>query len=319
MSDDKIVSVAVPVYNHEKYIEQCLLSILAQKTSFNFEIVVGDDCSTDGTREKIKSISNRFPGKFRLLLHEKNLGPPDCAGKNNSISIIQAACGKYVAFCEGDDYWTDINKLQKQVDFLEKNEDYCICFHKIKVIKEREDYVYEVPDESIADTSTVEELLRKGNFIHTATCVLRNPFPRILPDWYYKMKAGDFAYYLLALKDEGKKIKFLPEEMAAYRIHGAGVWGSKSKIRNYVREIESFMILYDVFLKRRDLIKNAIYNRYLFITDYYRKNGDARKTLIFEMKIIRFCITFRFKPDRNHFGLAMSVLKDYVRHKLKLS
>jgi glycosyltransferase involved in cell wall biosynthesis len=317
MQSDVLVSVVVPTYNHEKYIEECLDGIVAQETSFSFEIVVGDDCSTDSNRDKIKLISDRYPGKFKLLFHDKNLGPAKHPGKNNSIECFRASAGKYIAFCEGDDYWTDKHKLQKQVDFLEKNPDYNICFHQTTVITENPGYDAERPEKILADTFTAEDLLRLGNIMFTVSCVLRNPFITDFPEWFYHMRAGDYAFYLLALKH--KKIKFLPEDMAVYRIHGSGVWGRKSRITNYQHEIESFRILYGAFPEYQDNIKTAIYNRYLFIADYYRLNGEAAETFRYELKIFWFCITYRHRPSRSHLGLAAAVVRDYLGHKLKLN
>lgn len=113
------VSIFCMVYNHEPFIRECLEGFLMQKCNFNYEIVLGEDCSTDNSREIILEYANKFPGKFKLLLHDKNIG----ALQNQRI-VFENCTGKYIAMCEGDDYWTDPLKLQKQVDFLEKNEEY---------------------------------------------------------------------------------------------------------------------------------------------------------------------------------------------------
>ncbi|NHZ85410.1 MAG: glycosyltransferase [Planctomycetia bacterium] len=114
-----IVSVFMVTYNHGKYISQTLSSILMQKVDFNYEIVIGEDFSTDNTRTIVKSYAKKYPDKFNLLLHKKNIGMI-----NNFFATYKACTGKYIAYCDGDDYWTDPNKLQKQVDFLETHPDY---------------------------------------------------------------------------------------------------------------------------------------------------------------------------------------------------
>mgnify|MGYP001248218371 CR=1 FL=1 len=115
-----LVSVHMITYNHEKYIAQAIEGVLMQKTNFLFELVIGEDCSTDSTRVICKEYADRYPNIIKLL--------PD-AGKNlgmmeNAIRTTMACTGKYIALCEGDDYWTDPYKLQKQVDFLEAHNDY---------------------------------------------------------------------------------------------------------------------------------------------------------------------------------------------------
>ena len=113
------LSVGILTYNQEKYIRQCLDSVLMQKVDFDYEIVVGDDASTDGTQDILRDYAKHYPGKFVLLLGEKNEGI-----SMNYKKVLTACKGEYVALCEGDDYWTDMTKLQKQVDFLENHPDY---------------------------------------------------------------------------------------------------------------------------------------------------------------------------------------------------
>jgi glycosyltransferase involved in cell wall biosynthesis len=318
MLADVLVSVIVPTYNHEKYIEECLGGILKQKTNFNYEIIVGDDFSTDNNRAKIKSISDKYPDKFKLLFHDRNLGPAKCPGRYNSIECMNAASGKYLCWCEGDDYWTDENKLQIQTDFMEQNPDYNICFHQVSVVTENKNGTYELPaDEIIPDTGTVKDLLQIGNYIHTASCFIRNSFTRNFPTWFYKMRAGDYAIYLLLSGD--KKIKYLPRQMAVYRVHDAGAWGAKNPVVNYLNEIASLKVIFDYFSSYAGIIKNSIYNRYLFITDYYRKRGEAFETLKYELETLIFCIRYRLQPARNHLALALDVVKDFLAHKLKFS
>ena len=110
------VSIFCMVYNHEHFLIDCLDGFLMQKCDFDFDIVVGEDCSTDKSREILLDYAKRFPGKFKLILHDENVG----ATENQRI-VLENCTGKYIALCEGDDYWTDPLKLQKQVDFLEEN------------------------------------------------------------------------------------------------------------------------------------------------------------------------------------------------------
>lgn len=118
-----LVSVCVLVYNFEQYISECLDSILKQETNFDFEVVIGEDCSPDNSREICKQYQQRYPKKVRLIQNEHNMGL-----MRNYENVLNAANGKYIAFCAGDDYWCESKKLQKQVDFLETNDDYGVVF-----------------------------------------------------------------------------------------------------------------------------------------------------------------------------------------------
>lgn len=125
------VSVIVLTYNHEKYIEQALNSILEQKTNFKYEILVGDDGSTDNTVKILKKYKMMYPGYFRLFLNTKNLG-----ATKNAYNLLKRAKGDYLAVCEGDDYWVDVQKLQIQFDYLNKNEMLVGCTHDFSVVDE---------------------------------------------------------------------------------------------------------------------------------------------------------------------------------------
>lgn len=130
MEDSTVaVSVIVLTYNHEKYISQALDSILEQKTSFPFEILIGDDCSYDQTIQKLLAYKSKFPEKIRVFLSGENQG-----ATKNAYRLFQQARGKYLAACEGDDFWSDCEKLQKQVTFLEKHPELSGCTHNIVVV-----------------------------------------------------------------------------------------------------------------------------------------------------------------------------------------
>lgn len=124
-----MVSIIVLTYNHEKYIRQALDSILMQNVDFRYEILIGDDASTDGTQDILREYKRNHPDLFVLYLREKNLGPT-----RNSYELLMAAKGKYIATCEGDDYWIDPEKLKIQVSFLEKHSEFIGCSHTCLVV-----------------------------------------------------------------------------------------------------------------------------------------------------------------------------------------
>lgn len=206
-----LVSVHMVTYQHVNFIHQAIDSILMQKTNFKYEIVIGDDFSTDGTREILKEYKRKYPDKIKLLLNKKNIG-----GLKNGINVKKNCVGKYIAFLEGDDYWTDENKLQSQVDFLENNEDYIACYTGVNVIgndiKACKSY-----RTSNWDIKSIENYYKKVPVIPTATLVMKNLFLN-KENLKYFMKTkyiGDRIIHALIIK-EGK-IKYIDYNTAVYR------------------------------------------------------------------------------------------------------
>lgn len=119
-----LLSVVTITYNHAPYIAKCIEGVLMQQVNFPMEFIIAEDCSTDGTRAICEEYAQKYPDLIRLITSETNVG-----ANPNELRAMKAAKGKYIAYCEGDDYWTDPLKLQKQVDFLESHPDYSVCFH----------------------------------------------------------------------------------------------------------------------------------------------------------------------------------------------
>lgn len=220
---EKKISVFVITYNHEKYIGETLEGILKQHVNAEFEIVVGDDFSKDNSRSIILDYAIKYPGKFKLLFYPKNV-----KAAINQIWVLKNCSGKYIAMCEGDDYWTDPLKLQKQVDFLEANEDYAICFHRIFELAEgKEPELSNLNSEVEEKTYTIDDLA-KYNFIHTPSVVFRNGLIREFPSWFKDSPVGDYVLHMLNAAHG--KIMYLPKPMAVYRRHSDGLWGKKSQL-----------------------------------------------------------------------------------------
>ena len=131
--DDRepLVSIVVTVYNHERYIRRCLEGIAMQKTEYPFEVLIGEDCSPDGSRAVLQEMQQTLPSNFRFFYREHNMG---AMGDNNSADLLAHARGKYLAICEGDDFWTYDGKLQEQVGWLESHPSYSGCFHHCTVV-----------------------------------------------------------------------------------------------------------------------------------------------------------------------------------------
>ena len=219
------VSICVPTYNHEKYIAQMLDGALAQKTSFPFEIVIGDDGSTDGNADIIRKYIQNHPGRIRAFLHSENQGPTEpreFAGRNNVLGIVKACAGEYVAMCEGDDYWTDPFKLQKQVDFLDSHPDFYVCHHNMLVTYEDGSPSHTFNDAKQPLISDITDILLDKWFFATASWMYRNHFANHdFAEWHSMAAAGDWAL-MIQLAAQGP-IGYLPEVMGVYRKHSAGL------------------------------------------------------------------------------------------------
>lgn len=211
------LSVLMITYNHERYIREALDGVLMQEVDFDYEIVVGEDCSKDATRAILLEYAARYPGKFRLLLREKNMG-----AVNNFWATLLDCKGQYVALLEGDDYWTSPQKLKKQIAFLDSHHDYVGCFHNVTGHFEdnsKPDFSYVRPDSN--DTVTLEDLLVE-NVIPTCSMVFRQGLIEPLPSWIYKLPMGDYPLHIL--NAQFGKIGYFDEFMGIYRVHSGGIW-----------------------------------------------------------------------------------------------
>lgn len=221
------VSIASITYNHEKYILAALESWIKQETDFNFEIVIGEDASSDYTRNIIEKHMELYPDKIRLITSEKNVGIIP-----NFIRTIEACQGEHIAFCEGDDYWTDPYKLQKQVDFLEANPEYSLCFHNAMIKWENDiknPQLFCSPNQK--ETSTIEDVINNW-FIPTASMMFRRECVTPLPVWIRGVYNGDWALQMI-LADKGK-IKYLPDVMSVYRRSVGSLSGGVGRNTHFV-------------------------------------------------------------------------------------
>lgn len=240
------VSVLVPTYQHKDYIATCLESILAQQTDFPVEILVGEDGSTDGTRDVCRDVASAHPGRISLFERDRKdvihiMGRP--TGRANLIDLLRAARGEYIALCEGDDYWTDPLKLQKQVDFLDANEDHVVTYHDARV----EDGNGKVLQASkipagMGRDHSAEELLLNKTFILTLSVVFRNhPSYRDEPPEEFRVipNGDNFITSRLGLLGKGKYMGDIAP--AVYRQHGGGVWSPLGQSSRDLAQMNSWM------------------------------------------------------------------------------
>lgn len=231
------VSVILITYNQENYIRKALDSILQQKTSFEYEIIIGDDCSTDTTPIIIKEYIRQYGSKIKAVFRKKNIG-----ATRNSAGITSKAKGKYLAFLEGDDYWCDEQKLQIQYDFLEKHLEYCACGHQCIVVDEMEQPIVEKNNKDDRNywyfsksEYTIEdfELAKAPGQVNSMFC--RNLFTKEDLSFisYAHNMIGDKTM-ILVLLSKGR-IYFMNREMHCYRLIenvGADNWKSMARAKN---------------------------------------------------------------------------------------
>jgi glycosyltransferase involved in cell wall biosynthesis len=221
------VAIWMLTYNHKQYIAQAIEGALSQKTNFSYRIYLGEDCSTDGTREICQKYANDHPDKLELFLNSSN----DI--KRNAKTIYDACFNsgaKYIAMCEGDDYWTDPDKLQTQVDFLEQNPDFASCFHN--TVEEVENdpaksFLYCSPSQP--EICSTIDLLSQGNIVPTCSNVFRREHLPSLPKWVPSLGMGDWPLNVLLSK--AGKIRYVNRVMGVHRIHGMGIWSKSSAIQ----------------------------------------------------------------------------------------
>lgn len=235
-----------------------------QKVNFPWEIIVADDCSPDNTRNIILEYKNRYPDLIRLLFQEKNVG-----GGKNFVDLLNAAEGKYIAYLEGDDYWTDENKLQKQFDFMESNPDFSMSYHRAnwEFMYESEEWKSYPPSSNIGDSavSTVYDILNRGWAIRSCTMFFR---PIGLPSQFEKLRVGDYPLHIL-LADKGN-IGFIDECMGTYRIHSNGL-------------SETQILVYDVPTRTKNHAADIYLWRYLNRETGYKYSSIFKKKIFDEL------------------------------------
>lgn len=294
------VSICMITYNHEKYIAQAIEGILMQKTNFDFEIVIGEDCSTDNTRKIISEFSYKYPGKFKLILHKNNIG-----AMANQIAVLQYCTGKYIACCEGDDYWTDPYKLQKQVDFLEGNPDFAICHHNVQVIYDDNRKSCFSNSSSQKEVTIIEDLAQE-NYISAVSCVFRNGLIKEFPEWFKNTPIGDYPLHML--NSQYGKIKYIPDVMGVYRVHKEGIWGGKNSIYQSEKLVELIDLMKNYFNpKINKILLNVQSNICNSLIMQFQNNPEKSK--YYSFKLIEnepYYISYINKKITNHVKKLLS-------------
>lgn len=241
VGDNPMVSVMVVTYNHVNFIRECLEGILMQQVDFDYEILLGDDGSIDGTREICKAYAEKYPDKIRLFIHSRanNIKIDGyTTGRFNFIYNLFHARGKYLAMCEGDDYWTDPEKLRNQIGMLEQEQAFG-SFHPVKkhYIRGSDDFYVDQEFDSKKARYFLHDLLGPWR-IGTSSLVIRRD-QLILPDWFPEVVSGDIAYVLSGIKDN--YLIYYPQVASTWRIHDGGV----SVPHRGIKKVMDMAVLYN--------------------------------------------------------------------------
>lgn len=244
------LSVCVITYNHEKYIAQCIESILFQIVDFEFEIVIGVDKSTDRTLQICRNYQLKHPNLIRIIEHNENIGMI-----NNWLDTINKSIGHFIAICEGDDYWNDSYKLNKQISFLNNNPKYVGCFHNT------EERFEELTKASIlycdfphAKAISYKEIC-SFNPIPTCSVVFVRNYLGDLPDWYSTLPIADWPLHLI--NSQYGDFWYIPEVMGVHRHSFSSTWSLRSKEKNSRVVVEVYDIMINGFhnnIKIRNLL-----------------------------------------------------------------
>lgn len=261
-----IVSICCQVYNHESFLRDCFEGFVMQQTTFPIEILVHDDASTDNSADIIRDYTEKYPDLFNPIYQAEN----QYSKGIDVFSInVNRAKGKYIAICEGDDYWTDPLKLQKQVDFMENNPDFAICFHNVKVWKQKEGVmVDDFITKNVPSETDIFDII-KGNYIHTPSILFRrNDIVLRNQQRLGYSKIGDFPQWVLCA--QYGKIKKLEDCMAIYR-YGSGLWSANNRERKVLEILIVYKNLRSYFKNKKllKIIRQIIFNLYGELSKIY--------------------------------------------------
>jgi len=294
-----MVTIRCITYNHEPYIRQCLDGFVMQKTNFRFEAIVHDDASTDGTAAIIREYAEKYPDIIKPIYEKEN----QYSKHDGSLRRIMDAHmrGKYVAICEGDDYWIDSYKLQKQVDFLEANPEYALVYTDAYIVDSDSKVMNLRRTPKSYSGDVTKKIFQKGSFVITATsCYRRDYYSEYEKEWVkvpFPMKMGDLPLWIyLSLKG---KFKHLEEKTTCYRIlsQSASHFKEKEKRIEFIINCRDVLFYFNAYFKigisehviyrliHKRLIRNmASYDKKTF-WNYYKAAVKQCPSLLFDAKM----------------------------------
>jgi glycosyltransferase involved in cell wall biosynthesis len=239
ISESPAVTVIIQTYNHSRFIRRAVESVLAQKTPFDYEVVILDDCSPDGTAEIVLEYARQNPRRVRAVIAETNR-----CDNTLFMEAWQSSRAPYVALLDGDDSWISPEKLRKQVELLDAYPDCALCFHDAEIWSETESRVVGISNPPARQPFLAFEDLLPYNFISSCSAMIRRETVPSIPPWFEGLIFGDWPLFLLAMRHGSAG--YIPEVMARYRQHSGGLWtGLEPRA-----QIEQMLLFFDTLLGR---------------------------------------------------------------------
>lgn len=298
MSSDNniIVSVCCATYNHENYIRQCLEGFVIQQTTFPFEILIHEDASTDNTAGIVKEFEAKYPHLFRCVYQTVN----QFAIQNTLTNILfPMSRGKYIALCEGDDYWTDPNKLQRQVDFLEANKEFSISTHNVlsKLYDAAGNLLNELEwfGKNHKEIYTINDLLMYGSGGATCSMVFRRVALDPLPEAFNFLKGGDWPLQIFCATKG--KMKYFTDAMGVYRRNPSGLIASTRTItifKDFGTDTCKYLNRYFNYKYNREISYQLYHYFYPNLADAYYKNKNLFLYILIRLKRFILKLQYRF-------------------------
>ena len=282
--NEPVVSVLVQTFQQKDFIGECLDSILMQQTSFDYEILIGEDGSVDGTREICLEYTNRYPEKIRLFLHhrENQIKIQGEATSNfNAFYNLYSARGRYIAFCEGDDKWGDPLKLEKQIAFLNEQPQYSLSYHSYTTINEKGELIESVEEFSQPKHDISREDLLRGKYHPLLfTLCFKNVFSEVPSEMPQVLNVDTFLLSYLGKFGDGKFSSSI--NPGNYRKHAGGIWSQRQKEKKYLSKLNTFKNLFLYYQKQEDYeltkyFKIKFRNNSKMLSIYYFKSGQISK------------------------------------------
>lgn len=309
------LAVLTATYNHEKFVAQAIESVLMQETSFSVKHFIFDDCSTDKTSEICQSYKTRNPNRIEIYKTEEN---NIIENSKNLYRVARLSNAKYIALLEGDDYWTDPLKLQKQVDYLESHPEIVCTHHRVNAVDENDNFKHLSKENPVI--SSTNDLISRKCYVSTLSLVFRNIFiDNQFPDFFFKSLSGD--YNLSIILSKYGKFYFFDEVMGCYRQHDKGITNdmnnsSDNQIKHFINKID---VLFDLneYLNGmyKDMIFNEIQTNYHNIILKLSKNSVINDDIKITLKNIREKLPVRLKIKilfREYFNDLITKIRIFI-------